>query len=91
MASRGPEQVVFRLPPPEPETDSSERNRKAAKRATREESRFHSGMTTRLLGRQCKCSYLQIGWLVAAIIKHPVLDIDCHSPARTNLAYEHLD
>ena len=61
MASRGPEQVVFRLPPPEPETDSSERNRKAAKRATREESRFHSGMSTRLVSSQSKCSYSKSG------------------------------
>lgn len=39
----GHEPIVFRMPPPEPDTDSTERSRKAAKRATREESRFHSG------------------------------------------------
>lgn len=40
-AAASHEPVRFRLP--EPETDSSERNRRAAKRVTREESRFHSG------------------------------------------------
>ncbi|XP_067935039.1 disco-interacting protein 2 homolog C-like isoform X2 [Watersipora subatra] len=39
-----PGPIVFRVP--EPETDSSERNKKAARRLTRDESRFHSEVRT---------------------------------------------
>lgn len=42
------EQIVFRMP--EPETDSGERNKKAARRVTREESRFQSGQFLRCYG-----------------------------------------
>lgn len=47
QAPRHAEPIKFRLP--DPETDSAERNRKAAKRVTREESRFQSGEFIKLL------------------------------------------